>query len=305
MVVVAHGVVIREVFRVRCVSLLHVVKLHGGSTFVGRDLAGSIVFAEVRRLGFSVVIRADGHFRPRKEVTQATAGIRRGGMTDIAIELLVHLEETVHRAVGVGIVGKGRVIGDLEGARRQRGVRRGLGNTRNAAVWNVTRQSCATRQQILVVVKGVRRQSVLRGARIANVADAVVCANIGGTAVERCGFEGVRGLTAGGGQLKRGEPGYVSVVLDRVGAVRARSAIGIDDAFRQKIVHGFARHRRIGREQMVERPVLTHDDDHVFDGRGRRGAHGTGGYGAAYGLVFGLGVLHQRAKETLRERNQC
>src|ERR1700682_4838876 len=52
--------------------------------------------------------------------------------------------------------------------------------------------------------------------------------------------------------------------------MRARRAVGIDDAFAQQIVDGLACFRLVGTEQVVKGVVLADDDDDMLDRRRRR-----------------------------------
>src|SRR5207248_5156086 len=59
-VVVAHGVVVRQELGIGCVALQHVVVGHRRCAFAGGDFARSVVGAEVCWLGYAVDVRADG-----------------------------------------------------------------------------------------------------------------------------------------------------------------------------------------------------------------------------------------------------
>jgi hypothetical protein len=96
--VVVESVLVSEFFEVRSVTLRHVVEGHGSGTFAGAGVG------EVARLGGAVAAGADGGFNPGEEVVQTAAGIVFGRIVNVAVGLLPHLEETVDRAIGIGIV---------------------------------------------------------------------------------------------------------------------------------------------------------------------------------------------------------
>jgi hypothetical protein len=57
----------------------------------------------------------------------------------------------------------------------------------------------------------------------------------------------------------------------RAGELRARRAVGVDDAFGQEVAHCLVFVvRLIGREQMIETAILADDDDDVLDRALRR-----------------------------------
>lgn len=100
MKIVAHGIVVGECLEVRHVALLDVVEAHRGRAFASRRIG------EARRLRLAVLTDADRHFHPGKQIGKATPAISSGLRGGIAIELLEHLIEAVHRARRVGVIGE-------------------------------------------------------------------------------------------------------------------------------------------------------------------------------------------------------
>src|SRR5205823_37736 len=84
-----------EELEVWCIAPQHVVETHRRSTFTS---AGQV---EAFRLGLAIGTSSDGHFDPGKEIRQATAGVSLRSLARIAIKLLPHLVETMHRAGSV------------------------------------------------------------------------------------------------------------------------------------------------------------------------------------------------------------
>ena len=256
-IVVADGVVVSEILGVRCIAILHVVERHGCGALVGRYQAGPIIRAEIRGLRLAVVVGADRHFGPGKVVGQAATGIRRGRMADIAVFLLPHLEQAMHWAVGVGVVGKGRQVRDLERAGRQVGVRCRLGDAGDTAVGNVTGQAGPPGQHVLIVVDRASSQALLRRVGVTDVADVVVRADVGRTAVQRCREHWIWGLARGGGELKGRAAADVRGILGRLRVVGTGRAVGINNPLREQVVDGVAVLWNIGGKNVVEGAVFS------------------------------------------------
>ena len=100
-VVVAHGVFIGEALQERDISLVHVVEGHRVAAAVVVDRRRG-----VKRIDLVRVVRDD----ERIEIAQAARRIAVGGILDIAIRLLPHLEEPMGGIAGVGIVRKLRAL---------------------------------------------------------------------------------------------------------------------------------------------------------------------------------------------------
>src|SRR5215469_16102729 len=124
MVVVTERVIVREMLRIGCIAVQHVVISHGGCPLARRGTVGHEVRAEWRWLRLSVHIGPDRDFGPSKKVCQAAAGICWGGVSGTTVLLLPHLVEAVHWAVRIGVVREGTRVGDLERPGWQRRKRR-------------------------------------------------------------------------------------------------------------------------------------------------------------------------------------
>src|SRR5208337_772868 len=119
MIIVAHRIRVGQGFQIRRVAALNVVEAHRGRALASR------FWGERYRRRLAVGAGADRNFDPGEEIGETTRRVaRRSGLDgrrsglDAAIKLLPHLEETMHRARIVGVVG---VFwpGDLERARRE------------------------------------------------------------------------------------------------------------------------------------------------------------------------------------------
>ncbi len=62
--------------------------------------------------------------------------------------------------------------------------------------------------------------------------------------------------------------GVDGLVLERVVEVRARRAVFLDDLLRKQVRDPLSVLRLVGRENVIERAVFTHNHDHVLDGSG-------------------------------------
>jgi hypothetical protein len=92
--------VIGEKLQIRSVTLQDVVEAHGRPAFVSAE------FIEVFRLRFPIRACADRYFHPGKQIGQAAAGIEAGCAAHVAVELLPHLIEAVHRTGGIVVIGE-------------------------------------------------------------------------------------------------------------------------------------------------------------------------------------------------------
>ena len=95
--VVAHRVIVRKALQVRDVALLHVVEPERARALSGRRGVRRILGAEVLGLRGAVGAGADRHLHPGEQLPGAAGRIlaRRSG--DVAIDLLPHLIEAMHR----------------------------------------------------------------------------------------------------------------------------------------------------------------------------------------------------------------
>src|SRR5208282_5248878 len=104
----------------------HVVEAHRGRALAGRFIG------ERRRRRRAVGARANRSLDPREEIGETTRTVAPRSGRGVAIKFLIHLEETMHRAGVVSVVGVFRA-GDLERAgRKVAGV---LSIVRNSLVW--------------------------------------------------------------------------------------------------------------------------------------------------------------------------
>ena len=117
--VVAHRILVGQLLEVRHVAVLHVVKAQRGRALAGGYSVGRILSAEVRRLRETVRARAHRHFHPGKQCASQPEGLLAEALAAIAIQLLPHLVEAVHRARRIGVIGEGIAVGQLERARRK------------------------------------------------------------------------------------------------------------------------------------------------------------------------------------------
>jgi len=101
MKIVAHGVLISEALEERGVARLYVIESHGIAAAVVVDGG-----RRVKRIDLVRIVRYDEGIK----IVQAARRIVLGGILDVAIRLLPHLEEPVRRITGVGIVGKVRPL---------------------------------------------------------------------------------------------------------------------------------------------------------------------------------------------------
>ena len=145
-VVVAHRVAVGELLQIGRVALLDVVEAHRGRAFAGRRM----VNGGLRR---AVGARAD-----RRLSTQGNRSDRQPqplvaiGGCGVAVELLPHLEEAMHRARRIGVVGVSLRVRELIGSGLQiAGVSLVVCDAR---VWNLAGLAGAASQKILVVVGG-------------------------------------------------------------------------------------------------------------------------------------------------------
>ena len=142
MEIVAQRVVIGQALHVRSIAFEHVKELHGSGTFARANEVGRRKKIAGRR---AIAAGADGYFNPRKQVVLAAARIFSGRRREVAIRLLPHLVEAVHRAIGIIVVGE----------RRRRKLESALGqlqDVRNAGVgYNVGGQASATDGQVDII----------------------------------------------------------------------------------------------------------------------------------------------------------
>jgi hypothetical protein len=240
MEVVAQRIGAREFLEIWRVALCHVEELHRGGTFVG-GLVG-----ESGGLRPAIVASANRRLDPREQIVAATAGIVRCCRRDAAVDLLPHLEEAMHRAVGVIVVADRRVHID----RRVRQV------GREARVDDVVRQIGAAFGQLDVVG---RRKRGFDGFRLCNGGQIRLGRRAPGVhRWQLCIRGGVHGRA---GEIA----GALGLPLAGKADPRTGCAIGSDDAFGQQIVHVLPCRRRVGREHVVERAVLADQQDDVLD----------------------------------------
>ncbi len=146
----------------------------------------------------------------------------------------------------------------------------------------------------------MRRQTILGRIGIANVADAVVLADIGGAAIQRGWLKRIGRFTGSRSQLEAGGVRNVGFILHSLRVICTRSAVGLDDPFGKQIVHRVAGNRLIGGKYVVERAILAHDHDDVLDG----GGGGKTGCGVGLGRFRGPSGLYYRSEKALQHCDQ-
>ncbi len=271
--VVAHRVFLREAGEVGHVALLHVVEAERCRAFTRGGRGRRIIRAEVGGLRSAVCSGPDRHFDPGEQVAAASRRVVAAGGRVVAVQLLPHLVEAMHRACRVGVVGKRAAIGQLKRSGRQ------CADVGDALVRRLRGLAGAAGQKKLVVVriKPVFRLLRQRQARFAarDRAAAALVGNIGdlGTANQRR-----RQLVLGEGLLRRVEQERIV----RTGVLRRQlvrllevgsgncvvGAVELDDALGEQVEDFFlGPFRHIGGEHVVEAAVFADDDDDVLDRR--------------------------------------
>ena len=247
-VIVADGVMVGEEFEKRRITILHVEKRHG--------LPG-IMRRAARR-------RAVSRRNCRLQIVQAArrVALRHVFCVDRAIHLLIHLEVLMDRVAGEGVERHGR-SGQLERPRRQRG---DVGDPRIGT--NREGQAGASGSEKELIL---RRQARIpaRKAQDANVGRD--CRNAGHIGRRQRGVELLLcqiGVAKEFAAVRRGN----DLILMRLGELRARRAMGIDDAFRQQVQYPLvSTYRHVSGEKMIEAAIFANDDDDVLDRRGSPG----------------------------------
>ena len=259
--VVAHRILVREAREVGHVALLHVVEAERGGPFARRRIG------ERGRLRRTVGAGADRHFDPGEQVGVAARRVVAAGGRGVAVQLLPHLIEAMHRALGIGVIGHRRGVGELEGTGRQRihvgdaRVRRTTGERR------VGRLITAGDQELIVVGSKAR----FSGLRIGDGRREDV--GVLGAADDRRGK-----LVVGEFLLRRAQQERISRSSVRCGGlmrlfeVRAGDRIlvlvELDDALGEQVVDALAGPvRHVSGEHVIEAAVFADDDDDVLDRR--------------------------------------
>ena len=102
----SHRLVIIIGERVGVRELLEIGRVAVGDVIVAR---GDVAFLQERnwrwiRERCSVAARGDGNLNPREEIGLASRWIAPRGLRRVAVELLPHLIEAMHRAAAIGVV---------------------------------------------------------------------------------------------------------------------------------------------------------------------------------------------------------
>ena len=269
MVVVVERVFAGQLRQIGRVALGDVVEAHRDIAFLqqrGR-----------RRVWRRIAVAAGGDrlLDPGEEIGLASARILPRDLRGVAVELLPHLVEAMHRAAAVSGIKAG---GDLARLRlHQRiGAVRQVGGVQDAGVGRIPgdagragrQQRQILRAQAVVAAGGLRQRgqaawTIERGRFDGRVA---VLGRVGRSGrLQAVGRVVVGRLLAGADRVK-------IVVhcreLRRPGVVRAGRSVLVDDSLGQQVVDMLAGARLVGREHMVESPVFADDDDDMLDGAG-------------------------------------
>ena len=189
----------------------------------------------------------------------------------IAIELLLHLVETMHRTRRIGVVGI-IGVGELIRSRRQRG--RALSIVADALVGRLAGLSGAAGEQVLII-GGVEAVFIfldgrdVRGGRAGRSRrDAEELAGVGRRrSADKRGRQRLIGLLGRRQLISRR---VARLRLRRLEIVRAGRSVVLDDAAREKVENRLVlMDRLIGRKHVIEAAVLANDDDYMLDRRGR------------------------------------
>ena len=190
----------------------------------------------------------------------------------IAVELLLHLIETMHRARGIGVIGIFRVR-ELVRAGRQGG--RALAVVADTLIGRSAGLSRAAGQQILIIgasrgrFRTARQRDVRRrdAGRTGRDPEKRTCVGRRRSADER-GRQGRVGLLG----VRRHFVGlrFARLGLPRLKIVRAGRSVGLHDAAREQVQHRLVLvDGLVGGEHVVEAAVFADDYDHVLDWRSR------------------------------------
>src|SRR5579883_1500003 len=98
MVVVADGVSVSQRFEVWHIPIIDVVEAHGGGT----------LFIREGRKRLAIAAGSNTYLNPREKIVETATGIVCTSMVNVAINLLPHQIEAMHRASGIGIIGDTR-----------------------------------------------------------------------------------------------------------------------------------------------------------------------------------------------------
>ena len=251
--VVIDGVLVGKLFEIRSIALRHVVEGHGGGAFAGCGVV------ECGGLCGAIAASADGDFDPREEIVQAAAGVVLGGIVNVAVGLLPHLEEAMHRAVGVCVI---RHLGaaELEHAFTQ------VVCIGDAGIKLTGGDSGCTGEEKLFISGGETSIGEFRdlqsgegrrtrdGGRFRSTSQRWREDAVDALGLRTVGKSSTRGRVVQGRELRR----------ERV--VGTGLAVGLDDALGEQIGDCLAFLWRVGTVDMVKGTIFTDDDDDVLDG---------------------------------------
>ena len=262
MVVVVEGVFAGELRQVRRIALGDVVKPE-------RDIA----FRERMRGRIAIAAGGHRHLNKGEQVGLTATRIAVGGFCDVAIELLPHLIEAMHRAAAVGLVEARGFVLSLRQRHQRIGAVRQVGEVEDAGIGRTSRHAGrAGRQQRQIVLA----QAVITPGGFRERREASRTVESGrfdrGVAGLRCVRSSRRLQLVGRGVVGDFWCGVdrIEIVdrrreLRRLGVIRAGRAVFLDDSLGQQVVDMLALARLVGREHMIESPVFAHDDDDVLD----------------------------------------
>ncbi len=291
MEVVAHGVTVRQLLEVGRVTLLDVVEAQGGGTLAGGDrgrgFAGGVVGGEsalldiVRRTRsagearqITVGARAKGGFHPREQLAIAPGGVEQVPPDGLAVQLLLHLVEAVHRARGIGRVRQSRA-GELERTGQQVVFLHASAVPLDARVRGARGQAGAAGDERLVVgdigqsgfdlfcEPSTRREGRAEAGQVCELAGRAAGERIGQDLVVR------RPWAQREHGLLRGHLLLHSELPQRAG--HCVGALQFDDALAQQ-VQDFLRatvdgRRLVGGEHMVKAAIFANDHNDMLDRR--------------------------------------
>jgi hypothetical protein len=148
-------------------------------------------------------------------------------------------------------------------------VGRGTAHTGDSRIRNLSSQSSSALQQRLVVRQRVFGQPIFCGPSIAQVAHAVVYADVCWPAVQRRRECEISSFSRRRARLISGAAVNVSLELRSSRIVGTRCSISVDNSFTKQIVHRLARPGNVCGKQVVERAVFTQVEDRSVCGRKR------------------------------------
>ncbi len=261
MVIVVQGVFAGELGQIGRVALGDVVEAH-------RDIA----FLERVRRRIAVAAGGDGLLDPGEQVGLTAACIVPGHLAGVAVKLLPHLVEAMHRAPAISRI---KALGGFaRDHRHQRiGAVRQVVGVQDAGIGRIAGDAGCTRRQQRQIL---RTQAVVAASGLGQRGEAA-------RTIEGSLFHGRITLlrrVRGSGRLKLVGRVVVRSLLTRVErigvvvhcrelrrprVVRTGRAVLLDNSLGQEIVDVLAVARHVSREHMVESPVFADNDDDVLD----------------------------------------